>query len=353
MNVKKTTAIILALSIIFTLCACSAGSLPEPEGSTREFTDSAGRTVEVPEKISRIIPSGGLAQTFIWPLGADKLVSLKTKLTPEQLLYYGESFALLPESGDLYLTGGQFNAEAVAALEADIYIDFGERKGSIVKDLDGLQELLGIPCVFIEGSLKNCSEAYRMLGELLGMPDEAQTLCNYIDGVLAKTDALLAENPKPTLALCDNADGLGCIAEGTYRDEIWSYMGKNAVKLPDSQYYGFTSINLEQLQSWDPEYLFFVSPAAYADCVADPAWSELRAVKEGKCYTIPALPQDFAYYPSVNRYIGLIWLSEILYPDAADYDLKSEIYKFYRLFYGCELNDELYDMLMSPGHSLP
>lgn len=352
---KKITAAITVFVLVLSLCAC--GITPEGTGDEtpggRQFTDSAGRTVTVPEKIERIIPSGGLAQTFIWPMAADKLVSLKTKLTPDQLRYLGDEFALLPESGDLYLTGGKFNVEAVAALSADVYIDFGEFKDSIVEDLDELQELIGIPCVFIEGSFDNSENAYRMLGELLGEPEKAQELSDYIGSVLGKARDVLKRIDKKTLALCDNADGLGCIARGTFRDEIWSFMGTNVVELNEAQFYGFTTVNLEQLQLWDPEYLFFVSVDAYNDCVNDPAWSGLRAVQSGNCYTIPALPQDFCYYPSVNRYLGIIWLAEIMYPDEFDWDIKSEIYKFYRLFYNCDLNDELYDYLMSPGHSLP
>lgn len=350
---KKILAFILALTMALSLCACVARKIEDnkPVAEGRIFVDSAGREVVLPEKVERIIPSGGLAQTFLWPLAADKLVSLKTALTDEQLKYYGQEFAELPESGDLYITGGEFNVEAVAALEADVYIDFGEAKDSIAEDLDELQKLLGIPCVFIEGSFENNANAYRMLGELLGMPEEAEELAQYIENLLSKTSDVLSRIDKKTLALCDNSDGLGCIARGTYRDEIWSYMGENVVEVEDAMFYGFSTVNLEQLQKWDPEYLFFVSVKAYEDCVNDPAWSELQAVKNGHCYTIPSVPQDFCYYPSVNRYIGIIWLSEIMYPDDFAWDIKDEVFKFYKLFYNCDMTDELYSDLMSPGHT--
>jgi len=46
--------------------------------------------------------------------------------------------------------------------------------------------------------------------------------------------------------------------------------------------------------------------------------------------------------PSVQRYLGLIWLTAVLYPEYCDYDVKAEIMEYYRLFYGCELTEEQY-----------
>ena len=43
--------------------------------------------------------------------------------------------------------------------------------------------------------------------------------------------------------------------------------------------------------------------------------------------------------PSVQRYLGMIWLPVVLYPEYCDYDVKAEILEYYRLFYGCELSD--------------
>ncbi len=323
--------------------------------ATRIFTDSVGREVEIPTNIQHILPSGNMAAMFMWPLCSDKLASLASAFSDSALKYYGQQYKDLPITGDLYKTGSKMNVEEVARLNPDIIIDFGEPKATITEDLNNLQELLGIPCVFIEGSFSNSGNAYRMLGDLLNMKEEAETVAAYIEGILAQTDKAFETLQKKTLATASKTDGAGagCIARGTYFDEIWSYMGINVVEVPDGKMYGSTTVSLEQLQTWDPEYLFLSTAEEYDIVMKDPAWSELKAVKNGNCYVSPNEPQSFVSYPSVNRYIGIIWLAEILYPDQFDWDLKTEIVRFYDLFYHCELTDEMYNELTGGPGAMP
>lgn len=46
--------------------------------------------------------------------------------------------------------------------------------------------------------------------------------------------------------------------------------------------------------------------------------------------------------PGVQRYPGMLWLSELLCPEYTEYDLQEEVTAYYKLFYGCDLSDELY-----------
>jgi len=352
---KKFLSILLAAVMLLGLLSACGGKAAETQpsasptqtaGGTRTFVDSAGRSVEVPTDIERIIPSGSMAQTFMWPLAADKLVSVGDKFTDEQLKYLGDKYRDLPVTGNLYKTGSKLNVEEVAKLNPQIIIDFGEPKDTIVQDLDNLQKLLGIPCIFIEGSFSNTADAYRMLGDLLNEKDQAEKIATYVDGIMSKTKDVFSKIDKKSLAFVNSTDGLGCIAKGTYFDEIWSYMGSNVATVSDAQMYSFSTISLEQLQTWNPDYMFFYSDDAYKTATTDAAWSGLKAVKEGHCYTIPKYPVDFCFTPSVNRYMGIIWLATILYPKDFDWNLKDEVYKYYDMFYHCTLTDALYNELM-------
>ena len=49
--------------------------------------------------------------------------------------------------------------------------------------------------------------------------------------------------------------------------------------------------------------------------------------------------------PSVQRYLGMIWLTAELYPEFCDYDVKAEILEYYSLFYGCTLTDAQYEAI--------
>ena len=51
--------------------------------------------------------------------------------------------------------------------------------------------------------------------------------------------------------------------------------------------------------------------------------------------------------PSVQRYLGMLWMAKLLYPDAADYDLQAEVTEYFDLFYHCALTGEQYEALMA------
>jgi iron complex transport system substrate-binding protein len=51
--------------------------------------------------------------------------------------------------------------------------------------------------------------------------------------------------------------------------------------------------------------------------------------------------------PSVNRYMGMIWMAQLLYPDTAGYDMYEETAKYYELFYHCLLTKDQYDALVA------
>ena len=51
--------------------------------------------------------------------------------------------------------------------------------------------------------------------------------------------------------------------------------------------------------------------------------------------------------PSVQRYLGMMWMSQLLYPDAAQYDLFEAVKEYYELFYHAELTAEQFNALVA------
>ena len=66
------------------------------QNETRTFTDSAGRTVEVPPKIDRIAPAGHTATQVLLTMAPDKLVTISTELTADQAKYLGATTPTCP-----------------------------------------------------------------------------------------------------------------------------------------------------------------------------------------------------------------------------------------------------------------
>jgi iron complex transport system substrate-binding protein len=105
--------------------------------------------------------------------------------------------------------------------------------------------------------------------------------------------------------------------------------------------------DLEQILLWDPEAILFAPGSVYAKAGDDPVWKQLRAVKNRAYYEVPQGPYNWmGSPPSVNRYLGMLWMGKILYPQYAAYDLYRETAEYYRVFYGYELSRERFNRLM-------
>ena len=115
------------------------------------FTDSLGRTVTLEGELTRVAPSGNLAQQCLFSVAPEKMVGLGSDLGETAAKYYGE-IADLPVFGAFYGSKANLNREALLAADPQIVIDIGEVKDDMAQELDQLQEQIGIPVVFIEAA---------------------------------------------------------------------------------------------------------------------------------------------------------------------------------------------------------
>ncbi|PXV93435.1 iron complex transport system substrate-binding protein [Lachnotalea glycerini] len=315
---------------------------------TVTFVDSAGREVEVPEEITRIAPSGTMAQIVTFALAPDELVGLSGKWATDANLILEQKYLDLPVFGQFY-GSGDLNKEAIAAANPQVIIDIGEYKDSIVEDMDTIMQQLGIPTIFIEATTEGTGDAYRMLGKLLNKEEEAEEIAAYCDDVYSKTKTVMESigDDKKTLAYCLGDTGLNVIAEGSFHAEVINLLAKNVavVEEPSAKGSG-NEISMEQLMMWDPDYIIFAPGSIYESVGEDSAWQGLSAIKNGNYCEAPSIPYNWlGFPPSVNRYIGMIWMSELLYPEQFDYNLFEETARYYKMFYHCDLSEEVFNQI--------
>ncbi len=350
MKVKKWLAMLLAVVMVLSLAACGAQSNPQTDDTTRVFTDSVGREVEVPAQIDKVALSGPMAQIVLFALCPDKLVGVSNAWSTEAEQYLDEKYFTMPEIGQLYGGKGELNPETLLQSGAQIVIDVGEPKGSIAEDLDALQEQTGIPFVHITATTETTGDAYRMLGDLLNMKDEAETLAAYCEKVYDRTVSIAGSVEKANVLYVTGDMGQNVIAAGSYHAEILDLLTNNlaVVDEPSSKGTG-NEVSMEQILTWDPDVVIFAPESIYDTVADDAAWQSVTAIKNGAYYEVPFVPYNWmGFPPSVQRYLGMMWLSKVLYPDAtAEYDLFSDVQEYYKLFYHCDLTQAQYDALVA------
>ena len=329
---KRFLSLLLSL-LLFSLCACGTSSAPaEQAGQT--FTDDLGRQVILPEKIDKIAVTGLNAQLVVFALCPEKMVGVTE---PIPLPGYED----LPVLGQLYGGKGELNPESLLQSGTQVIIDVGEQKDSMAEELVTLQEATGIPFVHIDASLATYAQAFRTLGAMLGLSDRAEALAQYCENAY-DTACALADSVEKVRAVYVTGDaGQNVIAKGSYQSEVMDLLSDNAAVLDSPSAKGTgNAINMEQLMLWDPEVIIFSPDSVYDQVADDPAWQTLTAVKMGRYHEVPSLPYNWmGFPPGVQRYLGLLWLGKVLYPEAADYDLNAEAAEFYELFYHCQAAD--------------
>jgi iron complex transport system substrate-binding protein len=367
---KKLLAMLLALAMVFALFAACTSSTTEPaaeptaevtepasevteEPSAVEFTDSVGRTVTLPSEITKISPSGALAQMFLIAIAPDLMVSVASQYSEAAQKYVPASLLSLPEVGQFY-GSDDLNFETIASIAPDVVIDVGEPKGTIVEDMDSITEKLAIPAVHITATLDSTPEAFRTLGKLLNREEKGEELAAFCEKILAQADDVMTavgEDKKSALFLLGDA-GTNVMAQGSFHSEVFDYVTNNAavVDSPSGKGSG-NETDLEAIMIWNPDYIFFYPNSIYATVAEDPTWTQLTAIANGNYYEIPSVPYNWAGSPpSINRYLTLIWLPSVLYPGIAVYDAKAEIQEYYRLFYGYDLSEaELAEIAENTG----
>ena len=350
---QRLLALLLALVMTLSLAACGAQSAPTEDENTapetRVFTDSVGREVTVPAQIDQVAVSGPMAQIVLFALCPDKLVGISNAWDESAAQYLDTEYYNLPLLGQLYGGKGELNLETLLESGAQVVIDVGEAKGSIVEDLDALQEQTTIPFVHIDAALATMDETYTLLGDLLGMPDEAKALADYCRSTYDRALTIADSVEKANLLYVTGDAGLNVIAQGSYHAEVIDLLSNNLAVVDDPSSKGTgNEVDMEQILNWNPDVILFAPDSVYDTMAGDAAWQGVTAIQNGAYYEVPMGPYNWmGFPPSVQRLLGMLWMAKVLYPEAADYDLYTEAAQYFKLFYHCDLTREQYDALVA------
>ena len=329
----------------------AAGDKAAQAEGTRIITDSAGREVEIPSEITKIAPSGPLAQIVLYTVSPDKLAGLAADFSNEAKQYIDEKYWGLPKFGQFYGKNASLNMEALIAEAPDVIIDIGEAKKTVKEDMDALQEQLNIPVIFVEATLPTMADAYEMLGDITGEKEQAGKLADYCRAEIGKADqnaAAIADADRKSVYFGLGEDGLHTNAKGSIHADVIDRIGAvNAADVEAVSSGGGSEVTFEQVLLWNPDLIIVDSQKLYDTLTADPMWQELDAVKNGKIFKIPTAPYSFmSSPPSVNRMIGIEWLGSLVYPEIYTSDIREEVKNFYQLFYHIDVTDEKLEAIL-------
>lgn len=333
----------LAAALILLLVASGAAA-------ARPFTDAAGRTVELPERIGRVLAAGPPAAVLLYTLAPDLMAGWVTAPHPEALPFLEPRTRTLPAYGRLTGRGGTANVEAVLAAKPDLIVDSGSLGPTYASLADRIQAQTGIPYILLDGSFAKSPEAYRQLGAALGRQSAADALAAEAKALADRVDravATLPEDRRPRVYYARGTRGLETGFAGSINTELVEAAGGRNVAQDGGGRLG--NVSPEQVLAWNPDVIVTLDPAFAAGLRTDPLWRTIRAVQTGRIYVAPLQPFPwFDAPPGVNRLIGLRWLAARLHPDLFPEPMPDVVRAFYRDFYHVDLDGDQVAALLGP-----
>ena len=383
MKIKNFAALLLALAMMFSLCACGSQSAPAqdtPQPSEAQesaapseapseitVTDMIGRELTVtPGSYTRVVCIGAGAlrmYSYIGDVsllcGVEDIDNLTLEERPKMfdsvarpyVLAYGDVFSTLPSCGVGGPNAQAAEAEKILSCNPDIVISEYED----VEKEDALQEQLGVPVVTLKSGPNGVfddafSQSMTLLGQIFGEEEKAEALVSLIaaeTAEIAERTASIADEDKPAVYVC----GLGNWGTTNHLMTSQTYASFEVANIrnvvTDLGANGVQPIEEEKFVALGADMDIIVMDAAAVKNIKplyqeDPTmFDSCKAWQTGEVYLEMAYN---AYY--TNYEIALIntwFIAKSVYPDLfADVDITAKTNEITSAFLGKELADEIF-----------
>ena len=387
MKTKKITALILALIMLLSLCACGSQSaapaatevpaeseVPATKPEEITITDMIGREVTViPGSYKRVVCIGAGALRMYSYIGdvsllcgvedidnttLDERPKMFDSVARPYVLAFGDTFSTLPSCGVGGPNAQAAEAEKILSCNPDIVI-------SEYEDVDkenALQEQLGVPVITLKAGPNGVfDDAFKntmtMLGTIFCNEEKAEKLVSFIDSEAAEITSRTADvkdEDKPGVYIC----GLGNWGTTNQLMTAQNYISFNIANVrnvvTDLEKDGIQAIEEEKFVALGDDMDIIIMDAAavknikplYAE---DPTmFDACKAWQNGEVYLEMAYN---AYY--TNYEIALIntwFIAKTVYPDFfEDIDITAKTNEITEMFLGEELAEAIFSCPSSFG----
>ena len=309
----------------------------------REITDMAGRKVTIPDNITRLYAPSPYGAYMMYALAPDLMTGLVFAPKEADKKFLPEILWELPVIG-----GGPqaMNPETMAKSRPQLLVVW-KNDNNPVNDRQTEQfDKLGIPYVFVVADgMTGYPEAIRFLGRLTGREKRAEQMAHLVTKILADVGEAVNKTPaakRPKVYYAEGVDGLSTECNDSIHTQVLQLAGDVDVhRCHTSSHMGMEKISLEQIMMDAPDVIFAQEKMFYDKVYQDPAWQQVKAVKEHKVFLIPHAPLNwFDRPPSFMRFLGLQWTAAHLYPASYPVNMVKETKTFYQVFLGATLTDQ-------------
>lgn len=307
--------------------------------------------VPAPTQITKVLSAGPVADVMLLSIVPDKLVGLSSlTLSDQQKKYLLPTIKNLPMTGRLAGRGTTASYEKIIQLNPNLIVDIGNITPTYVDLAKRVENQTHIPYLLLNGKLASSAQQIRQLNHILANDEQGENLAIYAEKILQQTKDIAnssVNNQSLKVYSARGPDGLETGLKGSIHTEVLDWIGATNIAATAGDNI-ITRVSIEQLMIWQPDVIIASDRNFYHKVKQDPLWRHIKAVKEGHVYLVPTMP--FGWIdgpPSINRLLGLSWLSHALYPQSmSNSEFTKNIIDYFQLFYHYPLTvDELNQMI--------
>lgn len=356
------------------ICTLLISSFWAASGQARVIEDSAGREVDVPEKVERVYCSGpGCLRLLTYLQCQDRAVAVDDLEKREQSLEARPYALAHPELKDLPLGGGfrgRDNPERLLSLDRPPQVIFKTFLG-MGMDADSLQSKTGIPVVALEyGDIKDnkhdLEHSLSTMAEVLDCRQRGREVIDFLNRQirdLRERTQSIPTSKHPSVFVGGVAfkgpHGFQATEPGYPAFDFVPAENLAATSNSGGKDLRHSIVAKEQILMWDPDILFLDlatlqlsgEGGGLHELRHDPGYQALSAVKKGRVYAL--LPYNWYATNFGSVLANAYYAGSVLYPERfEDVDIQDKADEIFSFLVGAPvfegLDQELEGMVFDP-----
>lgn len=266
---------ILLLAGILASCGMSSTTEKAQTPSFHKVVDAEGNKIQLkqkPKKIVSLIPSN---TEILFALGLGKEVKGVTAYDD-----YPKAAQKITK-----VVSTEVDTEKIIAMKPDLVLGH-ESSLNFQKDAYKQLEEAKIPLFVVKDAqtLQSAEKTIEQIGQLTGTTDKAKAVVQRMEKQKASLQTKAAKQKKQPTVWIEISNDLYTAGDNTFMNEMLDLAGgKNIVTKK-----GYPKYNEEQVIKADPDVIITTYPNAKQVIAKRKAWKNIRAVKDGRIYSLDA-----------------------------------------------------------------
>lgn len=363
--IKKIISLITAVTLIFSLAACSGSNESEENiEETVTVIDHGGNEVTLPANPERIVvcdivPLPSVLSVFFD--SAESVVGMSpTSMSAAENSLLSELYPEILNAETSFINGTEVNVEELLLLDPDV-VFYSSGTTALGEQLrEAGFNAIGISVNKWE---YNCIETLEnwisLLSEIFPDNDKTEVVAQYSQSAYDLVQSRVKDIPedeKEEVFFLFKYGETDLMTSGTNFFGQWWAESIGAINVAEElTQENQVSINMEQVYAWDPELILisnFTSAMPkdlYNNTIGNYNWSGVEAVEEKEVYKMP-LGMYRSYTPGADTPVTLLWMAKTVYPELfEDIDITEYTIDYYESVFGITLTEKQAESIFSPA----